>query len=355
MFPRMHSRSIRWLVGFYLVLCGAQTSSLAYAAGSSLPNAASENANTAAATINEVRPRTTATSTTSPPTTVSNVARPAQTAANPTPISALKQEAQRADAPTSIATVAEREAQAEREFQAGLELMRGDRCREAIKHFAVSQELDSSAAALVNTAICYERIGKTAAAWRTFVEAVNASVLEGSSELRNQADAALRKLGPILTRVRVVTAPSERSHRVWINGEPVRDYSEPIPVDPGETVIEVTAPGRRRWRVTVLAKGMGSVLVVEVPELTPAIRVEPKPSRKADLRPAAMIVGGAGIASLFVAGAAAIGANSANDSANSQGLCDGSSCNQKGHDLRDKAWSRAREWLPGRPQLARPP
>jgi len=221
--------------------------------------------------------------------------------------------------------------------------MRADQCPKAIERFTESQRLDPSAAALINAAICYERLSKTAAAWRTFVQAVDAAVVEGNTELRSRAALGLSKLGPILTRVRIVTSKPVQAQTVLVNGEPVSDYRDPIPVDPGETVIEVAAPGRKPWRITVQAKRMGSVIVVEVPELAPVhTRTPSKVRPRSDLRPAALAVGGVGVVGLALGATWAVRAKSANDDANSQGNCTSNSCDPVAHNLREKAWDHAR-------------
>lgn len=242
--------------------------------------------------------------------------------------------------PTSTAAVpSATEEQADRLFREGLELMRADHCPEAVERFAESDRLDSSAATLMNLAICYEHMNKPATAWRTFVRAVNAAISQGNTELRSQAAEALSKLGPVLTRIRIVTSGSVDSQVIKVNGEPVADYREPIPVDPGEQIVEVSAPGRKPWRVKVLAKGVGTISV-EVPPLTGIDQRAPE--RRTDLRPAAMVAGGLGVVGLTIGAIWAIRAESANHRANEQGSCTADRCDPIAHDLRDTAWDRAR-------------
>lgn len=346
----MHTRIpspslLRWLTGFGLILAVAQTSQHGYAAEvtNAQPSTASGTSTPSAA----VKTQPSAASGTSTP----NAAVNAGAAASQTPSgtstpkgaasSGVVTSPSASDTARPVAaSKAEIEAQAEKAFREGLALMRTDECPKALERFNESHRLDPSAASLINVAICHERLGKTAAAWRTFVQAIDAAVSEGSTELRSQAAAALSKLGPILTRVRIVIARPTEAQRVLVNGEPVSDFRDPVPVDPGTSVIEVVAPGRKPWRMTVRADRMGSVFVVEVPELEPAAGA--KRVERADLRPAALALGGVGVIGLAVGAVWAVRAKASNDRANDEGTCTSTHCNEVGNKFRDEAWDRAR-------------
>lgn len=230
------------------------------------------------------------------------------------------------------------QARADLLFREGLELMHADRCSEAIDRFERSERLDSSAATLMNLAICHEHLNRPATAWRVFVRAVDAATAEGDTDLRTQAAEALSKLGPVLTRLRIITAQHVDRQVIKVNGERVSDYRDPIPVDPGEQVIEVSAPGRKAWRVKVFAKGVGTISV-EVPALTPDLELQP---RGTDLRPVAIAVGGLGVVGVSIGAIYAVRAASANDSANEHGTCTERYCDAIAHEWRETAWDRAR-------------
>jgi len=231
--------------------------------------------------------------------------------------------------------------QADRLFQEGLELMRADQCPNAIERFSESQQLDPSAATLLNMANCYAHLGKTATAWQVFVKGAQSATQEDNSELLGQANIALAKLDPVLTRIRIVTPVTDSARTILVNGTPVRDDGRPIPVDPGETRVEASAPGREPWRTMLQAVGEGAVFVVNVPQLvwTRTQMIESK--QPLDLRPAAMVVGGIGVVGLAVGVVWGLRAESAYNDSSTQGACNNHYCNQAAHDLRDTAFQRA--------------
>lgn len=247
---------------------------------------------------------------------------------------------------------------AEQLFRQGLSLMKSDRCRDAIPLFAKSQQTDPAAATLLNLATCYDRIGKTASAYLTYQQAARAAVLEGKLELQQHADQAVTALAPVLTRLRVVPLGDSTARIVRINGVAVSDLREPILLDPGETVIEASVPGREPWRRTLSTPAEGSLLVIEVPDLrtapaAPAPSQAPAPepilhqervvsdasSSRADMRPWIILSTGIGVAGLASSAAFALSATSKHNDSNS--FCVGRSCTKEGLDLRGDARNRA--------------
>src|SRR5262249_38054304 len=141
---------------------------------------------------------------------------------------------------------------AERLFERGVELMKNDKCPEAIPNFLNSQQLDPSAAALMNLATCYARLGRNGTAWKTYRRAAAAAADEHNVELRDQAFKAMSMLSPSLTKLRLVPANEQEGITLRVNGEPIAtDDRMPIPLDAGENIIEAVAPGREPWRRSV--------------------------------------------------------------------------------------------------------
>lgn len=230
----------------------------------------------------------------------------------------------------------ERAAYAERLFQHGVALMKDDDCPAAVPEFLTSQELDPSAATLVNLATCYARLGRRATAWKTYRRAATAAALEGNEALRNRAFHAMSVLSPSLTKLRIVTTNPNETLALRVNGEPIGEYDGvPIPLDPGESIVEAAAPGREPWRRSVTAGELGATLVIEVPELRPMRPVE-APS---NLRTPAVVIGGIGLAALVVGSIVAVNAIS-NDS-QSQSYCLAGHCTAEGVRLRQRASSQA--------------
>jgi hypothetical protein len=230
----------------------------------------------------------------------------------------------------------DRAAYAERLFQRGVELMKNDDCPDAIPHFLNSQELDPSAAALMNLATCYARLGRNGTAWKTYRRAAAAAATEHNAELRDQAFKGMSTLSPSLTKLRLVPASADAGVSLRVNGEPVTNYDGmPIPLDPGENIIEALAPGREPWRRSVTATDSGATIVIEVPEL----RSQEKTERGTGLRAPALIVGGAGIASLVAGSILGLSAKSTYD--DSTAHCVRNHCTTRGIELRDSASDKA--------------
>lgn len=238
-------------------------------------------------------------------------------------------------------------------FNEGLRLMQSDHCQDALAFFSESQSSDPAAATLANLATCYARLGKTGSAYSTYRLAARAAILENKPELRKRTDQAALALAPTLTQVRIM-ARGVGLPEIRINGQLVDDVRMPIPLDPGENIIEATAPGQGTWRRVLSGDGAGTLIVVEVPDLNslrepsrPRPKMLPQPARSAltrppkrtDLRPYALVVGGVGLVAIGVGTAFTLSALSKRSSSNS--YCDGRLCTQPGIDLRDRALSNA--------------
>jgi tetratricopeptide (TPR) repeat protein len=247
--------------------------------------------------------------------------------------------------------------EAEALFQHGVELMKADQCAEAVPEFLKSNALDASAATLLNLGTCYARLGRKASAWKAYQKAALAAQSESNDALRERATQALSILGPTLTKVQIVTPKGSTALALRLNGEALSDYDGlPIPLDPGQSVIEAAAPGREPWRKTVTADDVGATLVIEVPDLRtadlPPPRVAsqpqpqpqpqpppPKPERALDLRVPAAVTGGAGLVALAIGTAFGLGAQGTYSDSRSN--CVGNRCTQAGIDQRDSARSKA--------------
>jgi tetratricopeptide (TPR) repeat protein len=232
---------------------------------------------------------------------------------------------------------ADRSVYAEYLFQEGVRLMREDHCSQAISKFQSSYRLDPTASSLMNLGTCYARLGRTATAWRTYRKAAAAADDEKDEELKEQAFKAITLLTPTLTNLRIVTPPGSAQLSLTLNGERLTAEEETsIPLDPGENIIEATAPGRTPWRRRVSSSDLGATIVIEVPELPPGPgKQEPSPNWRA----AALVTGGVGV-SAIVAGLL-FGASAQSAYRDSQANCAASYCNHEGHLLRSQAIERA--------------
>jgi serine/threonine-protein kinase len=244
-------------------------------------------------------------------------------------------------------------AEADQHFQHAVELMKADNCTEAVPEFLTSQSLDPSAATLVNLATCQARLGRSATAWKTYQQAATLAATEKNEPLRERALQAMSILGPTLTKLQIVSNPATPPLSIRVNGEVLSAYDgRPIPLDPGESVIEAAAPGREPWRKSVTADDLGATIVIEVPDLRPvppasqqakpvylAERPHDRVDGRTDLRLPAAVLGGAGVASIVVGAIFGAGAQSNYD--DSKLYCRANHCTPQGIDLYDRASEKA--------------
>jgi hypothetical protein len=204
---------------------------------------------------------------------------------------------------------------AEALFQAGREAaVRGD-YREACAKFAESQRLDPAPGTLINLGDCKEHLGMFASAWGYYREA--ADRLAGDKRVEG-LKARVAAIEPRLSRITITLAPSAPAE-----ARIARDDVElgaatlgvAVPIDPGEHVVVVTAPGREPKRYVVsLGEAEAPVLAVEPGEATrvitpppPPLPLPPPPAPQAGSgRVAGFVIGSLGIASLAASGATGV-------------------------------------------------
>jgi hypothetical protein len=138
---------------------------------------------------------------------------------------------------------------------------------EACPRYAESQRLDPQLGTLLHLADCMERNGQTASAWASFREAseVAEKRADPRKELADQRAAALQgRLSKL--QIKVTAAPGLQVMR---DDVPVGAtlWGASVPTDPGSHLVNVTAPGRRAWRGTVVVKADGTTTSLTVPEL----------------------------------------------------------------------------------------
>jgi serine/threonine-protein kinase len=216
---------------------------------------------------------------------------------------------------------------------------------EACPKFVESQRLDPTAGTLLNIGKCYERIGKTASSWGAYKEAQ--MVAHGAGDTAREAGAArlAAALEPQLARLVIVVPPEARAPGVEVkrDGALVGEgqWGSPLPVDPGEHVVEVTAPGKQPWRATPRVGAGPGTTTVAIPALAASapgpVAAAPAPYWNGQ-RVAGVAVGSAGVAGLIVG--AALGAVALSDDRSSKLSCSPSNpdlCTTAGASQRSQA------------------
>jgi hypothetical protein len=161
---------------------------------------------------------------------------------------------------------------AEALFNQGRELMTAGKFSEACPKFEASQQLDPGLGTMLNLADCYEKTGRTASAWAEYREAIPLARAAGSKvrlDLATERAQALQERLSTLT-IRAMSGDDEDVHlEVRRDGVALQEaeLGSPIPVDPGEHVVEALAPGKQPWSSKVQVIGDAAKVSVEIPKL----------------------------------------------------------------------------------------
>ena len=204
-------------------------------------------------------------------------------------------------------------------------LMAASKWPDACPKLEESQRLDPTPVTEFYLADCYERAGRTASAWTTFLD------LAATEHRNSGAKAAVRE----------------------------GQWGSPLAVDPGKHTVEASAPGKVTWTATEDVQSPGASTTVHVEALAdaPVVASPTNPGLPATspttpggettasspLKTVGLIVGGVGVAGLAAGGIFGFLALSKNSSANS-GHCGGSlgganQCDATGVSLRSDAVS----------------
>jgi hypothetical protein len=147
----------------------------------------------------------------------------------------------------SSAAAQDKEALAEALYKSALDLMEQGKNEEACPKLKQSHEIDPAVGTLLYLGLCYERLGKPASAWAAYRAAGEASRKANQPERREIALERAAKIEPTLSTLTLLMPPEARvpGLQILIDGAPVGTASlgVPMPVDPGQHVVEVIAPG----------------------------------------------------------------------------------------------------------------
>jgi hypothetical protein len=236
-------------------------------------------------------------------------------------------------------------------------LLEAGQVAEACPKFEESQRLDPGSGTLLNLATCYEKSGRLASAWTTYLEAASASKASGNSEREGVAREQAAALAPRLSFLIVKVGEAARGVRglqITRDGESVgpAQWDLPVPADSGDHTVVATATGYKSWKASATVKGEGQKTVVTVPvlERDPNAAVVESPSPDAasthlsadpwPQRRLAIIAAGVGVVGLGVATGFGFSAKSTYEDSKSH-CSETNVCNDTGLDLRDNAFGKA--------------
>ncbi len=145
---------------------------------------------------------------------------------------------------------------------------------EACPKFEASQQLDPGLGTMLNLAECYEKTGRTASAWAEYREAIPLARAAGSKARQDLATERARALEERLSTltIRAMSGePTDAQLEVRRDGVALQaaELGAPIPVDPGEHLIEATAPGKAPWSSKVQVGPDAAKVSVDIPALEP--------------------------------------------------------------------------------------
>lgn len=163
-------------------------------------------------------------------------------------------------------------AAAESLYQEGRQLLLQGTTELACARLAASQSIQAAVGTLLLLGHCYEAQGKTASAWATFRAAE--SLARNVRQIERAEIASVRALALELRLSRLtIQLPVGVDARSWAVQKdqlqlPQASLGTPLPLDPGEHVIVVRAPGFELWsaRIVVLPE---SAVTLRVPALVP--------------------------------------------------------------------------------------
>lgn len=228
---------------------------------------------------------------------------------------------------------AEEKATAEAVFEEGMRLIKQGNFADACPKFEMSQRVEPAVGTMLYLAECYEKTNRTASAWAMFREAASLAETSGQVDRMKTAQARAARLQPHLAWLTIDVPKDAAVPGLQVRRNGVLVSSElsgtATPVDPGEVLVEASAPGRLPYstKVKVPAKGRVSVPIPALqlaPEAapaavaapvaaqpepvksppqaaeTPAPKPAPAPADAGHASPIPWIVGGAGVVALGV-------------------------------------------------------
>ena len=154
-------------------------------------------------------------------------------------------------------------ATAEALFSEGRKLFSEGNYAAACTKFEASYKADPAIGTQLNLAMCWEKLGKTASAWATYMQVANASSSGGRNDRAQLAQSRAAALLPTLSKL-VITAPAGASIRV--DGTPWSAAATGIatPVDPGRHTVEATTSGKPAFRRVVDVPANAATVTVAV-------------------------------------------------------------------------------------------
>lgn len=166
------------------------------------------------------------------------------------------------------------EATAEALFQEGLAAMKKNDLAVACEAFTKSNKLDPSPGTQINLAVCFEKQKKWASAWTWYRNAAGLAHQRNQPDREKLAQDAAAKIKPKLHHIVVAIHEPLDALVVKRDGLEIETtlagQAVPLPVDPGDHMIEVSARGKKPWSKSLAIADTPTTDRIEVPKLEDA-------------------------------------------------------------------------------------
>jgi hypothetical protein len=156
-------------------------------------------------------------------------------------------------------------------------LMAEERYAEACPKFEESLRLDHGMGTQFNLAHCWEKLGRTASAWALFLDVAAAARAGNQPQRETAARERAAALETRLSRLRIEVPEPSRDMKIERDGQDVGKaaWGTAMPVDPGNHVITVSAPGKKDWTSELEVPASNRTISVKVPALADAPLPQP--------------------------------------------------------------------------------
>jgi hypothetical protein len=200
-------------------------------------------------------------------------------------------------------------------FKEGRTLVDQGKVAEGCRKLEESQRLDPGGGTLLNVALCHEKEGRSATAWAEFTEALGIAKKDDRPQRVELAQTHIAALEPTLSRLVIQVPEGSDLPELEIKRDGTSlhraAWGSPMPVDPGDHLVEATAHGKIAWKHTVTVGAKADTKTIVVPPLenaptpppsavatTPAYVPPPPATRTSNMAPAgwaAMGIGAVGV------------------------------------------------------------
>jgi hypothetical protein len=249
-------------------------------------------------------------------------------------------------------------------FDQAKALLADGKVSDACRKLEESRRLDPLPGTLLNLGVCHEQEGLMASAFAELRQARALAERDHRDDRVALADQHMKAIEPKISSLVLVVGPAADVPGLTLtrDGSPIgrAAWGTRIPVDPGEHVLEATAPSKRPWKATVTVLPNGDVqnvtlasledaaaappppppLIVETPRPSPVAESPPaRTSALSSQRIAALVVGGLGVVSVGVG--TYFGVRAINDHNGTDALCTMMPCMPKTISLNNDAGTSA--------------